>query len=201
MAKTAVNPFDALAAPAKPASKKSTKIAATVTDEIKSAVDIVISHKAEIARLDMERVQFEEKIIDHVRPQQDALARAGQFAKSFAVEGKTGNLTYVSADKFSVPKETETQQAIKDLIGAKRFEEWFSSVRTISLKPAVQDNSDLINKIVAAVTAAGLNLAEAFEVTDVLKAKPDLDQKQYELKDKQLMEFRSLVKQQKIALR
>jgi hypothetical protein len=200
--KPVVNAFDAIAKPATAAApSKSNKIAAVVNDKIKGAVDVVINAKAAIAKLEFEKDEAEASIIAHVRPQQDKAAFAGNFSKSFSVEGNTGNVTYVTSDKFSVPKEPEVQEALRKCLGDKKFDEDFKVIRTIAVKPEITEDVDQINKLVAACTKAGINIGEFFSVTDVLKAKPDLDRKQYELTPAQLDEFRTLVRQNKPALK
>jgi hypothetical protein len=202
MAAKKPNAFDAIAKPATTsAPSKTNKIAAEVNDKIKTAVDTVINAKAAIAKLEFEKDEAEASIIGHVRPQQDKAAYAGNFSKSFAVEGNVGNVTYTTSDKFSVPKESEVQDAIRKCIGDKKFDEDFVVVRTITIKPAVTDDETKINKLIAALTKAGIDIGESFSVVDVLKARPDLDRKQYELTPKQLEEFRTLVRQNKPALK
>ncbi|MCX5884311.1 MAG: hypothetical protein NT096_00100 [Proteobacteria bacterium] len=200
--KPVVNAFDAIAKPATTAApSKTNKIAAVVDDKIKEAVDVVINAKAAIAKLEFEKDDAETTIINHVRPQQDKAAFAGNFSKSFAVGGNTGSVTYTTSDKFSVPKEPEVQEALRKCMGDKKFDENFKVVRTISVTPAVTEDTDKINKLVAACTKAGIEIGEYFVVTDVLKAKPDLDRKQYELTPGQLDTFRTLVRQNKPALK
>lgn len=198
----AVNPFDAIAKPATTsAPSKSNKIAAEVNDKIKTAVDTVINAKAAIAKLEFEKDEAETTIIGHVRPQQDKAAWAGNFSKSFAVEGNVGNVTYTTSDRFSVPKEQEVQDAIRKCIGDKKFDENFVVVKTISVNPGITEDKEKMDKLAAALTKANIDIGEYFSATLVLKAKPDLDRKQYELTPKQLEEFRTLVKQNKPALK
>ena len=199
--KKSVNPFDALASAPKASSKTSTKIAATVDDKIKGMVDIIIKAKATIDTAQQEKDSAELEVISFIRPQQDKLARSGTFTKSLLVQGNTGSLTYVTQDKWVCPQDSDTREAIKDLIGDKKFEEMFQTVRTIALKPAVQENTDLINKIVKAVTDAGISIGDAFEVSDKFITKKALDEKIYELPEKKVEELRSLVKQYKPAVR
>jgi len=196
------DPFAAIAKPAAPvATKKSTKPTANVTDEIKASVDLFITHKAEVKRLEAEMANHETAIIEHVRPQQDDNARSGTFSKSYEVPGNSGALTYVTSDRFSVTKDAPAVEQLKKLLGNARFEEWFETRRTITLKKEMQENQVFIQKLVKAVADAGMNLGDAFDVVDTLAAKPDLDQKQYSLKPAQLDEFRTLVRQNKPALK
>ena len=196
------DPFGAIAKPAAPASsKKSEKPTAGVLPGIKKLVDLFLKNKSEVKLLEAEMASQETAIVAHVRPQQDDLARSGKFTKSLEVPGETGSLTYVTSDRFSVPKETATQDAIKALVGIARFEEWFETKRTITLKKEMQENADFIQKLVKAVAAAGMNLGDAFDVVDELRAKKDLDVKQYELTPAKLDEFRTLVRQNKPALK
>jgi hypothetical protein len=197
------DPFAAIAkkAPTTTAKSKSTKPTADVTDAIKNSVDLVINHKAEIKRLEAELTNHETDIINHVRPQQDDNARAGAFSKSYEVPGNAGALTYVTSDWFSCPKDDQAITALKSLLGTARFDEWFETKRTITLKKEMQENQVFIQKLVQAVSNAGMTLGDAFDVVDALVAKPDLDQKQYALKPAQLDEFRTLVRQNKPALK
>jgi len=195
------NPFDLLAsAPAATKSKSTVKVAAKVDDTVKKAVDQVIKAKAAKAAAEADQAAGETVIIGSVGPQYDSLARAGKFTKSLLVEGNTGSVTFVTSDSFSVPQTAEEQEALKELLKA-RFDEFFFKTRSIALTDTVQANADLINKIVKAVTDAGIPLQEAFVVKDVLKACDDMDKKQFELTPAQLEQFRALVKQKKPGLK
>lgn len=196
-----MNAFDKIAGKKEPAkTKKTNKIAAQVTDDIKTAVDTVIWAKAEIKSLEAQLAENETTIIDHVRPQQDKAAYAGNYSKSFLVEGNKGNLTYTTSDKFSIPQDDDTQEAIKKLLG-KKFDEFFETKRTITLSKKVQEDDKLVDKIIAAIEKAGIPLQEVFEVTDVVVKKEGMDAKQYELPEPKLETFRLLVEQAKAALK
>jgi hypothetical protein len=196
------DPFKAIATSA-PASKtkKSSMPTAEVTNEVKNSVDLVVSHKAEISRLEAELATHEITIIDHVRPQQDTSARAGNYSKSFKVPGNVGALTYVTSDRFSAPKDAAIIEQLKQLIGMAKFDEWFEPKRTIKLKPEAQADQTFIQKLVKVVADAGMNLGDAFEVTDTLVTKEGLDEKQFELSPAKLEEFRTLCRQAKPALK
>jgi hypothetical protein len=195
------NPFDAIAVTSGKTPKgKTVKIAAVVTDEIKIAVDTFISKKAELAKVKVEVEQLDGQIIDHVKEQQERLARSGNYAKSFDVQGVTGNLTYTTSDKFSTPKEPEVQVQLKNLLGG-RFSDLFVMKRNITLKTAVQSDTKFLQKFAKALADAGINLGETFDVTDVLEAKEDLDKNQYDLTPREHEVFKTLVKQTKPSLR
>lgn len=176
------------------------KIAAAVNPKIKQTVDRVIELKAKIKQLEADESQAEQTIIEHVQPQQELQARQGNFSKSFLVEGQTGSLTYIVTDKFSVPKDEEVHEELKKMLGQK-FDEFFEYKRTVALNEKVQENTTLVNKIIKACETAGISLAEAFNVTDVLVSKKDLDKRQYELDANTLATFKSLVKQYKPSLK
>jgi hypothetical protein len=196
------DPFAAIASSA-PATKtkKSSMPTADVTNTVKNSVDLVVSHKAEISRLEAELATHEVTIIDHVRPQQDTAARAGNYSKSFKVPGNTGALTYVTSDRFSAPKDAAVIEQLKQLIGTVRFDEWFESKRTIKLKPEATTDQTFIQKLVKVVADAGMSLGDAFEVTDTLVTKDGLDEKQFKLAPTKLEEFRTLCRQAKPALK
>lgn len=200
--------FGALAKPKASASKSSApKVIAQVTPEIMTAVDSVITIKQEIKAKEGELAVQEGIVIGHVSPQQDNLARAGDFTKSLLVEGNAGNVLYNTADSFSVTAMNKAeggeavQEAVKNLIGDERYVAWFKKKRTIALKENVVLDQEKIGAIVAAMRAAGLELGEYFNVTDVVVHCEDLDRKQYELDDQTLGEFRALVPPRKAALK
>jgi hypothetical protein len=195
------NPFDAIAKPVTAKKAASNKIAAEVTEEISGAVDVIIARKAEIKRLEADLDENSDKVRDHVFKQQAAHARKGEYAKTFDVKGNTGNLTYVASDRWTLPKEAELQEALKKFLGDKRFDEWFEIRRTITLNEAVSENSDLVGKIQKVLETAGLSLADAYTVVDTLKTKKDLDEKQFELSDKELAQFRTICKQYSAGLK
>jgi len=194
-----VNPFDAIAQTVKP-SGKSDKPTAKVTATIKEIVDRVISSKATIKTEEALLVEDEAEIVTCVRPQQDADARAGKFSKSYSVPGNKGTLTYVTANKWSLPKDAASQAALKKLLG-KRYDLWFSPKRTIGIKPALGLDPVFTAKLVTACTAVGISIEESFEVFDTLVACEDLDKLQFELSAKDLEVFRSLVRQNKPSLK
>ena len=193
--------FDKIAKPASETAKTASKVTASVTEEIKAAVDAVIAKKAEVKRLEAELKGNETTVIDHVLPQYDNQARTGSFTKSLVVPGNVGTLTAVWSDAFSIPQEPEVQAEIKKLVGTKRFEEFFDTKQTITIKAAVLEDEKLLNQIADACTKAGLDIGALFDVTDKLTAKDDLDRKQFDLDAAKLATFRALVRQKKPALK
>jgi hypothetical protein len=195
-----MNAFDKVAKPkAEASAKKAPKIAATTTKDIKKAVDAVIQLKAQIKELEATELANELAIISHVRPQQDVNARNGNFANAYTVEGETGNVTYVSSDKHSVPKDEEAQGAIKTLIGNKLFADFFDTKRSVNIRPEVLTNDALVNKIVGTLEKAGIE--NIFDVVDTLVAKKGLDEKVYTLDETKLEQFRALVPPAKPSIR
>ena len=194
------NAFDKIAKP-KGETKKSasTKIAAVVTDAVKLAVDKVIELKGKLKAIEAEEAQAEEIIISHVKPQYRQKAKEGNFSKTFVVAGNSGAVNFVASDKFSVPKDEETQAEIKTCVGKKRFEEWFETKRVVTLKEGVLANDELVNKIVETLSKEGIE--DIFEVTDQMVSTGDLDRKQHELDDEAFETFSALVKQAKPSLK
>lgn len=173
-------------------------IAATVNTTIKKAVDLVITTKAEIKRLEAEQKENEQVIIDHVLPQRDKLARKGQFTKSLLVEGsKNKSLKCIWADKFSVPQDKESLKVLNE-IGA---QELIEENRSISVKSSVLKDEKALNKLAKAVEKAGLDISDFFDVIDKTQAIKNLDEKQYELDDEKLGVFRTIIRQAKPSLR
>lgn len=180
---------------------KDAKAVAQVTDEIKTKVDSFINNKSEIKRLEAEQITLEEAIVSHVRPQQDEMAYCGSFTKSLTVPGDNYTVTYVTMDRFSVPQDEPSLQAIKALVGPTKYDEMFETKETISIKKEVVGNDALLNKIAKACEDAGLDISLYFDRTEKVVSKDDLDRKQFELKPNKLEQFRALVKQAKPSLR
>jgi hypothetical protein len=181
-------------------SKSTTKIAADLTSDIKFKVDTFVTNKAEMKRLEAEQKEIETAIIEHVRPQQDKLAYGGTFVKSLQLQGVSNTVTFVTMDKFSVPQDEESVEAIKKLLNGK-FNDLFETTRFISMKKEAVANEDILNKIAKACEKAGLSIGEIFDVGDKIVAKDDLDRKQYDLPKTKLEVFRTLVRQAKPALK
>lgn len=200
--KPAVNPFDAFAT-AKPAAKKSAsaKIAADMTPEVQTAVDLVIKNKAAIKALKAELEQAELEIIEHVYPQQEKHARDGNYCKSFTVTGTNGAVaTVTTGDKWSVPKDTGVWDALKKLL-AKQFDKFMHMVRTVSLTEKAMNDTKLINDFVAVAVEHGYEVTEAFTIVDQLACQKGMDETQFTLPKAKLAEFRSLVKQYKATIK
>jgi hypothetical protein len=195
------NAFGKIAKTAETKTSKSTvKVAAEVNTEIRNAVDLVIAHKAEIARLEAEQAEKEQTIIEHVRPQMDKKAYAGEFTKSMIVEGNNGGLTLTCTDKFSVPQTEKELEEIKKVTG-KLFGELFEEKNTISLKENVTKDEVLLNKIASACEKAGMPIADIFDNTVKTKTKTGFDEKVYQLPKDKLEVLRTLIKQNKPGLR
>ena len=182
--------------------KKSSKIAATVTDEIKAAVDAIIQLKARIKADEAALGDKESGVISHVRVQQDQHAFQGEFSKSFDVPGNTGALTYVTSDRFSVPQGEEELTALKQLIGDQKFTDLFIEKTTLSIKPAILADETKLEQFLTACEQAGIgDLNSIFERVVKVQGKEGLDEKQYTLGVDKLPLFRSLVRQNKPALK
>lgn len=197
-----MNAFTKQLTPKVASSKAATKkIAAEVTPAIKRHVDTFVANKAQIKALEAAQAESEAIIIEHVRTQQDTHAFAGDFSKSFSVEGTTTSVLYNTSDRFSVPQDEETLKEVKKITGPVKYAEFFGEKPTIAIKAAIISNDALMNKIAAACEKAGLNIGEIFESTVKIFAKDGLDEKQYTLPPDKLPLFRAFVKQNKPALK
>lgn len=192
--------FDKISTKTTTTKSKSTKPTADVDAATAVQVDQFVTNKAELARLEAEQLDLATAIVDVVRPQQDSLAYSGSFTKSLDVPGKESKVVYVTSDRFSVPQDDETLSEIRKLVG-KKYEEFFETKATISLKANVTKDEKLLNKIASACEKAGLDLGSIFDKVDKVVAKDDLDLHQYDLPAEKLPLFRALVKQSKPALK
>ncbi len=194
--------FDKIASKKATTTKKSSvNVTANVSDDVSDAVDDFIAAKAQIKSLQADLVENEQIIIDHVMPQQDKLARKGEYTKSLRVPGNGENaVTYTRSDKFSVPQEDEDISEIKKLVG-KKFNAFFKTERVVSVKSGVLSDEKKTQKLINACEKAGLDIGEYFDVTDKLQTVKGLDEKQYQLSKDKLETFRTLVKQAKPALK
>jgi hypothetical protein len=194
------NGFDKIAKKAEPKGKKATKIAATVTKDVKTSVDEYISINAKIKGLESDLAIKGDAIITHVLPQQEEAARAGNFSKSFEVSGEKGVLTMTLSDSFSVPQDEESLAALKTLL-KKKYDEYFSISRVASFNADVLKDDALTKKIIGALEKAGLSVGDIITVTDKVVTKDDIDRKQFDLSPEDLAVFRTLVKQKKASLK
>jgi len=182
-------------------SKKSSKLTANVSDEMKDDVDLIIQLKARIKADSAALGEKESGVIEAVRAQQDERAFAGEFSKSFEVAGNTGSLTYVTSDRFSVPQGEEELSALRQLIGTEKYANLFKEKTTLSIRGPVLSNETLLDQILTACETAGLDLNNIFEKVVKVEATDSLDEKQYSLGVAKLPQFRTLVRQNKPALK
>lgn len=193
------NVFDAFASTSGPTkSSASKKIAVEdITPELKVQVDLIIGNKAKIKALKAMQDQAELALIEHVFPQQETHARAGNFCKSFTIVGTDDNsLTITWPDKWSVPKEPEVHTRIKGLL-SKLFDNFFKTVRKVTLTDEAMNNNDLIDDFVAVAKERGYEVPEAFIITDALVCVKDMDEKQFSLPKAKTATLRTLIKQTK----
>lgn len=183
-------------------SKKSTvSVYANAEEDTKKAVDKLIKIKGKVTDLQAEALELGETIIDEVYPQQKKLAKENSYTKSLKVSGEEGELVYTTSDKFTVPQDKESLQAIKKLVGKKMFEDYFEDVTVISIKPETQANEAKAKALFAALKKASLDFESIFNVTTKTITKKGLDEKQFGLSEEKLETFRTLVKQYKASLK
>ena len=197
------NPFDGLAKKSdSPGKKKSDVVAAVVPKKIAKNIDEFVAIKATVKSGEADLKVLETEIIECLREQQDTLAYAGQFTKSLAANGltETARITYVTSDRFSVPQDEASLTELKKITGP-AFDNMFETKRVITMKKDALENETLLMKIAAACEKAGMPLVEAFDVCDKVIAKSGLDEKQYSLPKDKLSIFRTLVEQNKPALK
>jgi hypothetical protein len=193
---TKKNAFAALGKKSKAKKKESTVKVSVETDEkTKELIDEFCTKKAKIAKLEQEQESASVKIIDFVRPRHDKLARSGEFTKSVIAEGNKSRLTFVTADKFVVPQDEETQEELRKFLGD-RFDNFFETDETIKIKSSVD-----LEKLAEQLEKAGIDIAEIFEKDSKLVTKKGLDQKQFQLSEEDLTVFRTLVRQYKPSLK
>jgi molybdopterin converting factor small subunit len=194
-----MNAFDKVAKKATD-STRSEVIAATINKTVANDIDTFVSIKQDIKTAEADLKIVEVRVIEHLRAQQDALAYGGNFTKSLRAQGIVNSITYVTSDKFSVPQDEDSLKALKKVAGD-MYDDLFETKRNISIKKEVLDNDTLVNKIATACEKAGLSIGEIFDVGDKVVAKSGLDKKQYDLPKSKLEVFRTLVKQNKPALK
>ena len=195
--------FDKIAksAPSAPG-KKSSVIAAVVPKSVAKSIDEFVTIKSSIKSEEADLKVLETQIIECLREQQDKLAYTGQFTKSLLANGltKTARVTYVTSDRFSIPQDEASLAEIKRIVGT-AYDNMFETKRVITMKKDALENETLLMKIATACEKAGMPLVEAFDVCDKVIAKSGLDEKQYSLPKDKLSIFRTLVKQNKPALK
>jgi hypothetical protein len=175
-------------------SKKSSRPTATVTDDVRKAVDVYISCKAEMKKLEADMKSAASTVKDHVREQYVERGYTNQFTKSLDVPGENGSLVYTQSDRFSVPQDEDTLNILKKLIG-KKYDDFFSTAETISIRKEILDDEKTLDKIATACEKAGLDVATIFERTEKITAVDGLDQKQFTIDRAKFDQFTSMVKQ------
>jgi hypothetical protein len=199
------NGFDKLAKKATTATKKaSVKVAAEVTKDVMQKVTKLISTKAQIKQLELDKATLEQEVIAVVRPQQDTLAYAGNYTNALEVAGagEGEKVLYITQDRFVIPQEEDNLNELRKVCG-KVYDEFFEVRRVISVKESVvkETSGEKLNRLVEACKKAGIDIAEVFDVADKVVSKPGLDQKQYELSAEKLASFRTVARQFKPALK
>lgn len=202
-AKPAGNAFDAFAKTTAPTKKSaSKKIAAIgVSEDVRNAVDTVISAKAKIKALKANLEEAEATVIGHVYPQQEAHARDGNYCKSFTVDGNDNSLvTVTTADKFSVPKEEAVHEELKKLLG-KQFNIYLETRRKVEFTEDAMQDKGLINDMVAVAQKHGYEVPDVFSIVDSLATVEGTDENQFNLPKAKLAAFRTMVKQYKATVK
>lgn len=192
--------FDKIAKKSNGTAKTADKVAATVNDEVKSAVDLVLAHKQEISRLEAELADKQDVIARHVRPQSDQLGFDGNYTKSMTVEGNKGSILITYTDKWNVPQEDTILKEIQKTTG-KLYAEFFPQRRSISMTEAALKDEATLNKVAEACKKAGLPIDGIFDVVDKVVACKGLDEKVYKLTPEKLATLRTLIKQNKPSLK
>lgn len=200
-----MNGFDKIAKKATTATKKaSVKVAAEVTKDMMQKVTRLISTKAQIKQLELDKATLEQEVIAVVRPQQDTLAYSGNYTNALEVAGagEGEKVLYITQDRFILPQEEEPLSELRKVCG-KVYDEFFEVKRIISVKESVvkETSGEKLNRLVEACKKAGIDIAEVFDVADKVVAKPGLDQKQYDLPAEKLASFRVYARQFKPALK
>ena len=100
----------------------------------------------------------------------------------------------------------ENQDKISDALNRiadtlTRCAELFEEKTTLSIKAAVLSNETLLDQILGACETAGMDLNAIFDKTVKVAAVDGLDAKQYSLGTRKLPQFRTLVRQNKPALK
>lgn len=177
------------------AAKKSDRPVIAVTNKITKAVDSFIALKAEIKKLEAEMLEAATTIKEHARTHYVEMGFTNQFTKSLDVPGSgDAKLVCTHTDRFSVPQDAETLDILKKLIG-KKYDEFFETKESISIRNEVLKNEKLLDKVATACEKAGLEIATIFERSEKVSALKDLDQKQFTLDRNKFDQFATLVKQ------
>jgi hypothetical protein len=195
-----MNAFDNLAKKASDSTSKSSVLTAAVDKTVATDVDKYVSTKSDLKSLEADLKVIEARIIENLRAQQDDMAYKGSFTKSLLAQGNKFKVTYVTADRFSVPQDEAALAEIKKVTG-KLYDSFFETRRSISIRDEAIKNEETLNKLISACEAAKLDIGSIFDVGDKVYAKSDLDRKQYDLPKNKLEVFRTLVRQNKPGLK
>ena len=184
-----------------PAAKKSNcPVLDNGSDEVKKAVDSVVTEKANIKKSGAIIKKGEAVIFDYVQPIQDNDGFEMRHSKSYEVVGNDETVKYVTQDRFIC--NIKDVDNLKEIYGKEGFDKRFEIDQNITAKKDIFTDEAKQKKLMELMTdpKVGNMFSEFFEVTKTLKTKKGHDVLQFENEDT-LEDARVFVKQYKAALR
>lgn len=181
-----------------PAAKKSSMPIIEITDSnVSSAIADFIDAQGREKSAKADKEFAGATVIEHVRAIQDKKALKGDFHKSYQVKSDSGNVKFVTADKFSVNDEDEDN--LKNLLG-ESYDSLLEEKVSVTLKAEIFEDE---KKQTELMNLLGDKFAEFFDVNTKLQAVKGFDEKIYQAVDSQakLDEVRTYAKQNKPSVR
>jgi len=162
---------------------------------VKIVVDELVTWKKTKKEAEAEIATREATIIDYVQPIQEKDGFAGDYQKSYYVPGAKETVTFVSADKFTPPKD-EDIPVLQDALGD-RFSEFLKKETTISLKSGVLSDPKLLEELRTALPDFG----KFFDATQRWVVLDGFDKKRFSLPKRIFDKVVDIIKQAKPSLR
>jgi hypothetical protein len=173
-----------------------------VTEVIKTTVRDFAKASDKEKEYKAEKDQAAAFLRKYVGDMRDENALEGDYQKTYRILGPTGKggLQYAAdvsqADKFSMPKDADLIEGLKDKLDKETFDENFEKVLTIQIKPEILKNDkkrrEFSKVIIEAIGVEGLQ--KYFQKEEVYQVKAGLDKRQYEMEEEDRESILDVVK-------
>ena len=164
---------------------------------VRKAVDEIVAAKKAMKEAKAVLETKEAEVIGHVLPIYEQDGMKGDFHKSYYVAGETNTVTFVTADKFSAPKNEEIPE-LQEALGDK-FDEVIKKETEIKLRPEIFTNKTLQSELMKLVPKE--RFGEFFAAETTWSVSDGFDQKRFSLPKKIYEKVMGILKQSKPSIK
>lgn len=177
------------------AKKKTMPVLDNAPPEVKHAVDDFVKHKKLMKEHKADMEAAGDVVIVYGEEHQDKEGFNGDFRKSYKVQGKKEEVSFISSNRYSLNSDDE--EILRTLVEGK-FEELFEEIFDVELRPEILQDEKLQAEFMELI---GEQFGKFFVTRKTLKVTDDFDKNVYKLNKKKLANLRAYVKQYKPSLR